>query len=72
MNEIFTRITEKTAYGALDRALADLDVLTNGQAAKAIECVAEINELKAICESIEEEKKMRETRTMAEEAAARG
>lgn len=62
MNEIFTSITEATAYGARDRVLDDLNALTNGEAEKAIKYVAEFKELDKICRKIEEEK--------AEKAAA--
>lgn len=56
MANIYTHITEATAYGARDRVLDDLNALTNGEADKAIKYVAEFNELEAICKEIEERK----------------
>ena len=54
---IFTHITEKTLYGARDRVLEYLNILTHGEADKAIEYVQEYLELDSICEEYKKQEK---------------
>lgn len=46
----YVRMTEKTAYGARDRVLDDLNALTNGHADTAIRWAMEFLELEGICQ----------------------
>lgn len=50
---IYTDITETTVRAASERARVELNELTDGQAQKAIDIVAEIVELGAILDKIE-------------------
>lgn len=46
----YVRMTEKTAYGARDRVLDDLNEMTNGNADRAIKYAREFMELEEICQ----------------------
>lgn len=50
--EIYTLITEETVRAASERARVELNELTNGQAQKAIDIVAQIVELDGILEKM--------------------
>ena len=53
---IYTSISEKTVRRSRDRVLNELNVLTGGEALKAISLVEEYNELESICKDIEKER----------------
>lgn len=52
----YVKMTEKTAYGARDRVLDDLNTITNGHADTAIKWVLEFLELEEICQEFKEKK----------------
>lgn len=57
---IYTNITHETVIGARDRVLDDLNLLTNGNADKAIAYVKEFLELDGILREIEKRQKWEE------------